>query len=242
MVHFLVLVQYDDIIARLSKLAENPLSEKIKDFLDQYRRSMFVYRSHANIPKLDEEGKVKAIGKRKTSTAEVTAVKGSGEVNINGRQFIDYFPRLEDRQQVLYPLVVTDQLGLYDIRVKVKGGGITGVCISVCVCVCVHVCMYVCECMCVYLCVHTLSVRYLVHSCMTFSCRPGRCNTVGPEQGSAGIPWGPWRCVGEGRASGEGPPCRGEEETRPEEGQKEVYLVGHAANRQVSLLLVFVVH
>ena len=30
------------------------------------------------------------------------------------------------RNQVLYPLVVTDLLGKYDVRASVKGGGLTG--------------------------------------------------------------------------------------------------------------------
>ena len=78
------------------------------------------------MPQLNEKGEAKAVGKRKTATAEVTLLRGRGDVTINGRQFVGYFPRVEDRQQVLFPFLVAKQLGTYDVHVRVKGGGFTG--------------------------------------------------------------------------------------------------------------------
>jgi len=114
------------LIKRLSALATHAQTPELTSFLDTYRREVFSYRTHTKLPSPAEDGSVKAVGKRKTATAVVTLREGSGIITINKKSFSDYFPRAEDRQQVLYPLMVTNSLGLYDISAIVKGGGNTG--------------------------------------------------------------------------------------------------------------------
>eukprot|EP00731_Ephydatia_muelleri_P031820 Em0023g327a len=117
---------YEDLIKRLVKLAEHPQSSRVKDFLDQYRRPVFVYRTHAKIPQLNAAEEALALGRRKTSTARVIVKKGQGTVVVNGVPLSEYFPRTEDRHQVLYPFMRLDLLGAYDVTAKVWGGGTTG--------------------------------------------------------------------------------------------------------------------
>ena len=75
---------------------------------------------------VEKDKAVVAIGKRKTSLAKVSIKKGIGNFIINSRNLLDYFPRLEDRNQVLFPLYVTDCLGKFDVCTNVTGGGVTG--------------------------------------------------------------------------------------------------------------------
>ncbi len=65
-------------------------------------------------------------GRRKTAVAQVRLSPGSGAIIINGVPYEDLFPRLEHRQVVIKPLLVTDSLGKYNAVVKVAGGGISG--------------------------------------------------------------------------------------------------------------------
>ena len=51
---------------------------------------------------------------------------GAGTVSVNGRQFEDYFTIPRHRSLISAPLEVTDAVSLYDITVRVRGGGITG--------------------------------------------------------------------------------------------------------------------
>lgn len=67
-----------------------------------------------------------AIGRRKTSVAQVRLKPGRGMILINRREFQDYFPIDVNRITVLKPLEVTDNLGKFDINVTVRGGGPTG--------------------------------------------------------------------------------------------------------------------
>lgn len=65
-------------------------------------------------------------GRRKTSVAQVRLSPGSGKVTINGREATDYIPVELQRKNALSPLKVTEQEGNFDVRVTVKGGGLTG--------------------------------------------------------------------------------------------------------------------
>ncbi len=51
---------------------------------------------------------------------------GSGKWNINGRTLGDYFPRSSLVSHIQQPFLVTDTLGAFDVKARVKGGGLTG--------------------------------------------------------------------------------------------------------------------
>jgi small subunit ribosomal protein S9 len=65
-------------------------------------------------------------GKRKTSVARVILRPGDGKTWINGRTLEEYFPRAAHRVAALSPLRTAGAEGTYDLRVRVRGGGITG--------------------------------------------------------------------------------------------------------------------
>ena len=66
------------------------------------------------------------VGRRKTSTARVRIMAGSGSFIVNEKSLEDYFPRLGDAGQIVRPMEDTDFFGKLDVTVKVNGGGITG--------------------------------------------------------------------------------------------------------------------
>ncbi|MEO0202778.1 MAG: 30S ribosomal protein S9 [candidate division WOR-3 bacterium] len=68
-----------------------------------------------------------ATGARKTAIARVRLKEwGNGKIYINGKRLIEYFKNEEHQKLVLKPLEITNTIGLYDIVVKVEGGGISG--------------------------------------------------------------------------------------------------------------------
>ncbi|MDF1862039.1 MAG: 30S ribosomal protein S9 [Verrucomicrobiales bacterium] len=67
-----------------------------------------------------------ATGRRKTSTARVTIVPGSGNITINKRPFEDYFGTLSLQNQVLLPFQVANAVNQYDVSINTRGGGVTG--------------------------------------------------------------------------------------------------------------------
>ena len=65
-------------------------------------------------------------GRRKTSTARVRLVPGTGRVVVNNRDAEDYFPYETQRLLLKQPLITTETEGTYDVLVNVDGGGFTG--------------------------------------------------------------------------------------------------------------------
>lgn len=65
-------------------------------------------------------------GKRKSSTARVYLVPGTGIVTVNKREFSNYFHNETQRTLIRYPLTITDCVSKFDVRVTVSGGGPTG--------------------------------------------------------------------------------------------------------------------
>ena len=65
-------------------------------------------------------------GRRKTASARVTIVEGSGKITVNNKEFETYFTTEAIRGFVLQPLAITNKLGKVDITVAVRGGGISG--------------------------------------------------------------------------------------------------------------------
>jgi small subunit ribosomal protein S9 len=66
------------------------------------------------------------VGRRKTATARVYLVPGSGKFTINKKDAKNYFGTQNLYEAIISPLKVTNTLGSYDITVNVDGGGFTG--------------------------------------------------------------------------------------------------------------------
>jgi len=65
-------------------------------------------------------------GRRKTSTARVRLVPGTGRIIVNKREAEDYFPYDTQLITLKQPFVATETEGTYDALVNVHGGGLTG--------------------------------------------------------------------------------------------------------------------
>jgi small subunit ribosomal protein S9 len=65
-------------------------------------------------------------GRRKESVARVRLLPGDGKIVINGRDIDGYFGLETLKMIVRAPLVATETLGKFDVKVNVGGGGYTG--------------------------------------------------------------------------------------------------------------------
>ncbi|MGI4884680.1 MAG: 30S ribosomal protein S9 [Janthinobacterium lividum] len=64
-------------------------------------------------------------GRRKTSVARIYMQAGQGNITINDRDMKAYFSNELLENVVNQPLTLLEQVGQYDIKVNVKGGGIS---------------------------------------------------------------------------------------------------------------------
>ena len=65
-------------------------------------------------------------GRRKTSVARAYVTVGTGNIEVNGRDFKEYFKTPTLHYSVTQSLMVSNALESYDVKVNVAGGGITG--------------------------------------------------------------------------------------------------------------------
>jgi small subunit ribosomal protein S9 len=65
-------------------------------------------------------------GRRKSAVARVYIKPGNGNIVVNDKPVDVFFSRETGRMIVRQPLVITDKLSAFDIRVNVDGGGESG--------------------------------------------------------------------------------------------------------------------
>lgn len=79
-----------------------------------------------------EEAIYSATGGRKTATAFVKMIPGSGKIIVNGRDAAEYFGRDTSVMLIERPLRLTNTLGKFDIFANVRGGGLSGQAGAIC--------------------------------------------------------------------------------------------------------------
>jgi small subunit ribosomal protein S9 len=72
------------------------------------------------------ENTLHAVGRRKEAVCRVYLKPGSGKWEINGRTIGDYFPRPALVSSIQLPFSATDNLGKWDVKANLDGGGVTG--------------------------------------------------------------------------------------------------------------------
>ena len=77
-------------------------------------------------PKIDQQGRAYATGRRKDAVARVWVKPGSGRMTVNGRELAVYFARPVLRMMINQPFSVCNRMGQFDVVCTVKGGGLSG--------------------------------------------------------------------------------------------------------------------
>ena len=67
-----------------------------------------------------------ATGKRKSATARIYMKEGTGILQVNKRNFDDYFTRESLKMLIQQPLEMTGKKDRFDFYINVEGGGIAG--------------------------------------------------------------------------------------------------------------------
>jgi len=69
---------------------------------------------------------INATGRRKTAVARIYLKEGNGKVTINNREANEYFPTGVLQYIIQQPFEITNNIGKYDLKVNLTGGGIKG--------------------------------------------------------------------------------------------------------------------
>lgn len=69
---------------------------------------------------------IHTIGRRKTAVARIYLKDGSGNIEVNSKDFKVYFPTPTLQYVIKQPLELTNSLEKFDIKVNIAGGGFNG--------------------------------------------------------------------------------------------------------------------
>jgi small subunit ribosomal protein S9 len=69
---------------------------------------------------------INALGRRKTSVARVSLLKGKGKITVNKKDYKEVFPVDTLQTKINQPFSITNTKGKFDVKVIVNGGGING--------------------------------------------------------------------------------------------------------------------
>uniref|UniRef100_UPI00358EABDD small ribosomal subunit protein uS9m isoform X2 n=1 Tax=Myxine glutinosa TaxID=7769 RepID=UPI00358EABDD len=119
---------YSDFIQLCEKLLANPCARLAEEHLHTFRKDVFVkaYTQVVTPLQYDEAGRAfsQSNGTRKSAHATVTLMDaGTGEIIVNGLDYLEYFPVLQDREQLMFAFQFIDRLGKHDTVCSVTGGG-----------------------------------------------------------------------------------------------------------------------
>ncbi|XP_077294233.1 mitochondrial ribosomal protein S9 [Arctopsyche grandis] len=124
-------IEYKIFLTAMERLIAMPYSNKVKDFINKYRKPLLGQKKALDIPVplYDESGRAYVTTYeclRKSARGHVTIRSpGTGLIDING-QDISYFQDKQSREQILFPLMFTNMVNTVDVECYVDGGGSTG--------------------------------------------------------------------------------------------------------------------
>ncbi len=77
-------------------------------------------------PKIDDQGRAYATGKRKTAIARVWIKPGAGRITVNKKDHTEYFGRAVLQMIIKQPLAAAERMDQYDVFCTVTGSGPSG--------------------------------------------------------------------------------------------------------------------
>ena len=115
-----------DLKALTESGAEAPAAEAAVAPGDEVPGAEAIVEAVVPEPKIDEQGRSYATGKRKNAIARVWLKPGAGAVVVNGRDQQTYFARPVLRMIIHQPFAAVEREGQFDVWCTVKGGGLSG--------------------------------------------------------------------------------------------------------------------
>lgn len=114
------------ILRRLNCIHPQLMPQEVVEAMKRYKKPSQPGDIKPKPGVIDELGRAKGVGRRKTSSAVAWLVEGEGEVLINGQSLAEYFGRLHHRESAVWALKATGRLDKYNLFGLVEGGGSTG--------------------------------------------------------------------------------------------------------------------
>jgi small subunit ribosomal protein S9 len=99
---------------------------KTLEDLSQLKGAEAAVAAPVHARKVDAQGRAYATGKRKNAVARVWLKPGAGKIQVNAKDFQQYFARPVLQMLLKQPLQAANRADQFDIMATVTGGGLSG--------------------------------------------------------------------------------------------------------------------
>ncbi|GAU93976.1 hypothetical protein RvY_05826 [Ramazzottius varieornatus] len=117
---------YRRFVLTMERLLRHPYAYRVEEFIKKYRQVLIAETKDLAppVPKKDDSGKsyAESHATKKSCHAWVTLKQGTGKYDINGQDLL-FFPRVQDRTQVMFPLQFLNKLYDFDVIARAEFGG-----------------------------------------------------------------------------------------------------------------------
>ncbi|XP_029460705.1 28S ribosomal protein S9, mitochondrial isoform X3 [Rhinatrema bivittatum] len=115
-------------IQLLERILTQPYCSTEEEYVLKFRKQLDIESKKllAEPLQYDEQGVAFSTGAGQRKTARATVVlydKGTGKITVNGIDYLEYFPVLQHREQLMFPFQFLDRLGKHDMTCTVSDGG-----------------------------------------------------------------------------------------------------------------------
>lgn len=114
------------VLQRLNRIHPALVPADLQETMEIYKRDIQPSLIQRRPKLVDSSGRASGVGRRKSSSAKVFLVQGTGEILVNGKSINSVFGRIHDRESAMWALKITQRLDKYNVWAFVKGGGTTG--------------------------------------------------------------------------------------------------------------------
>ncbi|GAB7353190.1 hypothetical protein MBLNU459_g3714t1 [Dothideomycetes sp. NU459] len=115
-----------EVLQRLNYIHPSLMPAEVGEALKKFMRDVQPFLNRPRPVVVDEYGRARGVGRRKSSHAVALLVEGEGDVLVNGKSLTQAFGRIHDRESAIWALKATDRIDKYNVWAVVKGGGTTG--------------------------------------------------------------------------------------------------------------------
>ena len=106
--------------------AEQTEEQRLKELRKALQAEQDAKLRASRVSVRDAQGRSGATGRRKTAVARVTIWPGDGVITVNNRPLDDHVTDINHRGWMLRPFLLTNTIGLFDVKAHVHGGGKSG--------------------------------------------------------------------------------------------------------------------
>ncbi|VDP84375.1 unnamed protein product [Echinostoma caproni] len=113
----------------MNRIASHPLACSAEEFIFRYRAGQSQVTSETEYPEpevdpITQQKFITSYGQKRMCFAEVCVrLPGSGQIDIDGKNLLEAFPDLGNREQIMFPFLVTHTLGKVDVKAILSGTG-----------------------------------------------------------------------------------------------------------------------